>query len=136
MEHIYEQRIRRAHHHAFSWDLPVVFCILGLDWVVKDFERYIPFYSRRIAMIGHDWRYFGKLPLIEFGAWQDDLHWSHFLRATRKGIELSFNPDQYLKKPKNTIHKTCKPKSTKPKFQSPNYDEGEYWHPSRLDQDN
>lgn len=75
MKHIYQQRIRQAHHHAFSWDLPIVFCILGPDWVVKDFQRYIPFHSRRLAMIGHDWRYFGALPLFEFGAWHDDLHW-------------------------------------------------------------
>lgn len=135
MEHIYQQRIRRVHQHAFSWDLPIVFCILGPDWVVKDFERYIPFYSRRLAMIGHDWRYFGKLPPFEFGAWHDDLHWSHFLRATRKGTKLSFDPDQYPLKPKDIIHKTRKQKSTKPKFQSPNYDEDEHWSLGRLDQD-
>jgi hypothetical protein len=112
MEHIYQQRIRRVHQHAFTWDLPIVFCILGPDWVVK-------FHSRRLAMIGHDWRYFGKLPLFEFGAWHNDLHWSHFLRATRKGIKLPFNPNQYPRKPKDKIRKVHKPKSAKPKFQSP-----------------
>jgi hypothetical protein len=87
-------------------------------------------------MIGHDWRYFGDLPLFEFGAWRDDLRWSHFLRATRKGTKLSFDPDQYPRKPKVISRKTSKPKSTKPKFQLPNYDEGEYQSPSQLDLDN
>jgi len=49
---------------------------------------------------------------------------------------LSFDPDQYPRKPKDIIRKTRKPKSTKPKFQSPNYDDGEYWNSSRLDQGN
>jgi hypothetical protein len=135
MRYLYQQRIHRARRHAFSWDLPMVFCILGPDWVVKDFQQYIPFYSLRLAMIGHDWRYFGKLPQVEFGAWHDDLNWSHFLRATRKGIKLSFNPAQYPRKPKGRTQEPPKPKSTKPKFRSPNYDEGESWSSSRLDPD-
>ena len=135
MKYLYEQRIRRAHRHAFSWNLPIVFCIMGPDWVVKDFESCIPFYSLRLAMIGHDWRYFGKLPLFQFGSWQHDLHWSHFLRATRTGTKLSFNPDRYPPKPKDKTRKSSKPKSTKPKFRSPNYDEGESWSSSRLDPD-
>jgi hypothetical protein len=108
---------------------------MGPDWVIKDFQQYVPFYSRRLAMIGHDWRYFGKLPLIEFGAWHDDLYWSHFLRATRKGTKLSFDPSQYQQKSKEKIDKPRKQKSTKPKFRSPNYDEDGDWRSSRLDPD-
>jgi hypothetical protein len=134
MENIYQQRIRRAYRHAFSWKLPIVFCVLGPNWVIRDFERCIPFYSQRLAMIGHDWRYFGKLPWFGFGDWQEDLRWSHFLRATRKGTELSFDPRQYPRKPKHKTSKPHKPKSNKPQFRSPNYHD-DYWGSSRLDPD-
>jgi hypothetical protein len=131
MERIYKKRIRLADQHAYVWKIPVVFCILGAEWVVKSFRSFIPGITPRIAIIGHNWRDFGKLPMYEMGKWTDDLALSRFMRSNLSGAELSFDPKQYPRKPKTQILKPSKPKSTKRRFTSPAFDDDRDWVPSR-----
>lgn len=123
MERIYERRIRIAHQRAFEWGLPVVFCIMGPRWVVENFEQYVPARFSRIAIIGHDWRYFGVLPLYEIGVWHHDLIWSAVYQFSWAGRKLPFDPAKYPPKSKKRIPKRLKPKSTKPRFSKDSEDD-------------
>ena len=95
MERNYERRLRLASSHALYWHTPIVFCILGQPWVVENFACSIPRMNPWVAIIGHDWREFGKLPEYEFGQWRQDLAVSRHQRESRKGGELPFDPKQY-----------------------------------------
>jgi hypothetical protein len=119
MEVNYGRRLRRVCAHAYEWDVPIVFCIMGPPWVVDDFRWCIPEINSWVAVIGHDWRDFGKLPFYEFNRWHEDLKESQRVRERRASIELPFDPKQYPTKSKKGPLKPLKPKSTKPRFAIP-----------------
>lgn len=73
MEANYGRRLELVYAHAARWQTPIVFCILGLPWVVDAFRWCFPNTNPWVALIGHDWREFGKLPEYEFGRWHEDL---------------------------------------------------------------
>lgn len=113
----YRRRLLLAYDHAEKWQIPIVFCILGRPWVVKSFAWSIPRISPWVAVMGHDWRDFGRLPMYEFGKWSEDLSSSRHFQFIRPQKELPFHPSQYPPKPKKErINKPQKPKSSKPKF--------------------
>ena len=115
MQRIYSGRIAQAYRHAVAWNLPIVFCIMGPGWVVRHFRRYDYSKFTPIAVIGHDWRDFGGLPLYAMGEWRDDLLQDRALHGST--TKLPFDPKQHPPKPKKKkINKTLKPKSSKPRF--------------------
>ncbi len=115
MRRIYSGRIAQARRHAAAWNLPVVFCIMGPGWVVRHFRRYDYSKHTQIAVIGHDWRDFGRLPQYAMGEWRDDLLPDRALHVSK--TKLPFDPNQYPPKPKKQkVIKLPKPKSSKPRF--------------------
>jgi hypothetical protein len=85
--------------------------------MVKRFSWSIPRISSWVAVIGHDWRDFGRLPPYEFGRWREDLSSIQYYLSVRSHEELPFDPSQYPSKPKKEkITKPPKPKSSKPRF--------------------
>jgi hypothetical protein len=83
---------------------------------VDAFRWSIPPISGTVAVIGHDWRDFGSLPMYKAGEWREDLRSSRHLREAKSGGELPFDPKQYPPKPKKKTPKHRKPKSTKPTY--------------------
>jgi len=121
----YRRRLLLAYDHAEEWKIPIVFCIMGQPWVVKRFAWSIPRISSWVAVIGHDWRDFGRLPIYEFGAWREDLSSS---RPSSASKELPFDPSQYLSKPKKEkMIKPPKPKSSKPRFSTGEEDDDNWY---------
>lgn len=113
----YRRRLLLAYEHAEKWKIPIVFCIMGRPWVVKSFAWSIPRISPWVAVMGHDWRDFGRLPMYEFGKWCEDLSSSQYYLSDRSQEELPFDPSQYPRKPKKKkVIKPPKPKSSKPRF--------------------
>ena len=130
----YSRRLQLAMNYAYDQNIMVVFCLMGPPWVVKEFDwiQSPPFYSEqsRFAIIGHDWRDFGHLPIFEAGYYGQDLDHSEtrFSIRSRSSEGLSFDPTKYprrYKKKKNP--KQPKQKSNKPRYISPNYEEEIYW---------
>lgn len=131
MQRIYSGRIAQACQHAVTWNLPIIFCIMGPGWVVRHFRRYDYSKFTPIAVIGHDWRDFGALPPYAMGEWHDDLLLDRALRAST--AKLPFDPKQYLPKPKKEkIIKSTKPKSSKPRFSIGEKDD-DTWSGDRLE---
>lgn len=116
MERNYRGRVWNAYDHAKEWGLPIVFCVMGPPWVVDEFPFCVSPAPPNLAMIGHDWREFGRLPDYEVGLWREDLYQSQRRREENPGKELSFDPSQYPPRPKKRIPKQLKPKSTKARF--------------------
>lgn len=129
----YRRRLLLAYDHAEKWKIPIVFCIMGQSWMVKRFAWSIPRISPWVAVIGHDWRDFGRLPTYDFGWWREDLSSSQHYLSVRSQEELPFDPNQYPRKPKKEkIIKPSKPKSSKPRFSTgEEYDD--WWTGSRLE---
>ena len=127
MEVNYSRRLQLAYTHADEWRIPIVFCIMGSPWVVDAFRWCIPPVPRTVAVIGHDWRDFGSLPMYQPGEWREDLKSSRHLRAKKTGGELPFEPKQYPPKPKKKTPKQRKPKSTKPRFSKGSSDDDWGW---------
>lgn len=127
MEANYRRRLQLAYTHADEWRIPIVFCIMGSPWVVDAFRWCIPLIPRTVAVIGHDWRDFGNLPMYQLGEWREDLKWSRHLRAEKSGGELPFDPKQYPPKPKQKALKHRKPKSTKPRYFKGSSDDDYIW---------
>ncbi|MBI2757219.1 MAG: hypothetical protein HYX49_00910 [Chloroflexi bacterium] len=123
MERNYRRRLYDAYLHAKEWGIQIVFCIMGPPWVVEEFRFCIPHLFPNLAMIGHDWREFGKLPVYEIGRWQEDLEGTQFRRMKRSEGKLSFDPKQYPAKPKEKRIKLPKPKSIKPRFRIESLDD-------------
>jgi len=124
----YLDRMDLAIQHAKDWQIKVVFCIMGPFWVVDTFALHLrgDQWDHRIAMIGHDWRVFGKLPAYEFGRWRDDLDETRdwLEHRSRHSRGLSFDPTKYPHKSKKQEKpKKPKVKSNKPRYVSPNYDD-------------
>jgi hypothetical protein len=131
MKRNYARRLQNAYLHAKRLGIPIVFCIMGSPWVVHTFSWCIPITNPWVAIIGHDWRDFGRLPVYEFGRWNEDLSWSRYYLSTRSSKELPFDPSQYPSKPKREKNiKPPKSKSTKPKY-SKGYDDADRYYRSR-----
>jgi hypothetical protein len=127
----YRRRLLLAYKHAQEWKIPIVFCVMGPPWVVNRFGWCIPRISPWVAVIGHDWRDVGRLPLYEFGAWREDLSSSRYHLSSHSLKVLSFDPNQYSSKlKKEKIIKLSKPKSTKHKFSTGEEDDNN-WHGDR-----
>lgn len=117
MKRNYSRRLWNAYYHAKRLGIQIVFCIMGPPWVVNAFGWCIPATNPWVAIIGHDWRDFGRLPVFEFGSWNQDLSGSQYYRSTRSPKELPFDPSQYPSEPKGKKNiKPTKSKSTKPKY--------------------
>jgi hypothetical protein len=113
----YERRLRLAYSHSKDWGIPIIFCIMGPPWVVNEFRWCIPILYPNLAIIGHDWRDFGRLPVYEFGHWNQDLSDADHWQKGRSVKKLTFDPNRYPTKPKiNKVFKQTKRKSTKPRF--------------------
>ncbi|MFZ5857179.1 MAG: hypothetical protein ACOYZ6_10125 [Chloroflexota bacterium] len=123
MERNYRGRIWNAYDHAKEWGIPIVFCVMGPPWVVEEFPFSISRVLPNLAMIGHDWREFGRLPDYEVGRWHEDLYQSQRRRQEIPSWELSFDPKQYPPKPKKRTPKQLKPKSTKSRFSKDSEDD-------------
>jgi len=135
MRRNYSRRLQNAYLHAKRLGIPIVFCIMGPPWVVDAFGWCIPATSPWVAIIGHDWRDFGRLPVYEFGRWNEDLSWSRYYLSTRSPKELPFDPEQYPSKPKEEKKvKPTKPKSIKPRY-SKGLDDAERWYRSSSEQE-
>ena len=128
MEANYTRRLQLAFEHAQEWRIPIVFCIMGPPWVVDKFRWCVRGVNPWVAIIGHDWRDFGRLPIFEFGRWSEDLSSSRYYLSNRSEKELPFDPNQYPSKPKKTKNiKPPKPKSTKPRFSTGEDDAGRWY---------
>ncbi len=123
----YERRLKIAYTHSYDWRIPIVFCIMGPPWVVDCFRWCIPGMYPGVAVIGHDWREFGKLPMYELGYWKEDLSASRDQRIVRSSRKLSFDPKQYPPKLKKRIIMLPRPKSIKPRFSIPSSDDERDW---------
>ncbi len=126
MNRNYRRRLYDAYLHAKEWGIQIVFCIMGPPWVVEEFGFCIPHLFPNLAMIRHDWREFGKLPVYEIGRWREDLDKSRFFRTKRYDGKLPFAPAQYPPKPKKKNSKLPKPKSTKPRFSNGSSDDDDW----------
>jgi len=116
MEVNYSRRLKLVYGHLRDWCIPIVFCIMGPRWVIDNFRWYIPDKNPGVAIIGHDWRDFGKLPIYEFGYWHEDLDASQYRRKLQVNDQLPFDPKKYPSKPKRKVPKPPKQKSAKPRF--------------------
>ena len=134
MKRNYRSRVWNAYDHAREWGIPIVFCVMGPPWVVKEFPFCISRTLPNLALIGHDWREFGRLPDYEFGLWREDLLLTQRRRKENPGQKLSFDPKQYPPKPKKRIPKQLKPKSTKPRF-SKDLEDGNYQRSGEYEQE-
>ena len=127
MEANYSRRLQLAYTHAAKWRIPIVFCIMGSPWAVDAFRWSIPPISSTVAVIGHDWRDFGNLPMYQIGEWREDLKSSRYLRAKKAGGELPFDPKRYPPRPKQKTPKQRKPKSTKSRYFKGSSDDEFIW---------
>ncbi|HRJ55160.1 MAG TPA: winged helix-turn-helix domain-containing protein [Anaerolineales bacterium] len=127
MSRNYFLRLQNAYQHANRLGISIVFCIMGPPWAVKAFSWHIPPLPPNMAVIGQDWRAFGKLPFYETGRWFSGIE-------DRKKYPtentLPFDPNQYPPKPKKEIKGTpANLKSTKPKY-SKGFDDADWWYRS------
>lgn len=119
----YFRRLQNAYHHAKGMGIPIVFCIMGPPWVVNFFPQCIPRLPQNLAVIGQDWRAFGRLPVYEFGRWVSGIE---SCKKYPTGKTIPFDPSQYLlKSKKKTLPK--RPKSTKPKY-SKGFEDADWLH--------
>ena len=116
MKRNYERRLKLACQHAREWGIPIVFCIMGPRWVVDEVRWSFRNISPSVAVIGHDWRDFGNLPLYEFGRWHEDLDKANYRLKSQSDGELPFDPAQYPPKQKEKTLKVLRLKSNKTRF--------------------
>lgn len=117
MQRNYARRLETAYFHAKEWNIQIVFCIMGPPWIVEYFSQCIPVLYPNLAVIGHDWRKFGELPMYEVvGRWHEDLAGTRRRQVFQSGAGLSFDPKHYPFKPKRGTPKPQKQKSDKPRF--------------------
>lgn len=123
MNRNYSRRLQNAYHHAKRMRIPIVFCIMGPPWVVNFFPQCIPPLPPNLAVIGQDWRAFGRLPVYEFGRWVPGIE-NRKKYPTEKALPL--DPSGYPAKPKKKALQT-KPKSTKPQY-SKGFVDADSWY--------
>lgn len=125
MSRNYFHRLQNAYQHANRLGISIVFCIMGPPWAVKAFSWHLPPLPPNMAVIGQDWRAFGKLPFYETGRW-----FSGIENRKKYPTEntLPFDPSQYPPKPKKEKKGIpAKSKSTKPKY-SKGFDDADWWY--------
>ena len=94
----YSRRLELAMEHVRERGVDVVFCLMGPPWVVKAFgwnlSGRLLFPAENFAIIGHDWRDFGHLPIFEAGHYYQDLNHSEtrLQIRSRSSEGLSFDP--------------------------------------------
>jgi hypothetical protein len=121
MRHNYLRRLHNAYQHAKRMRIPIIFCIMGPPWVVNFFPQCTPPLPPNLAVIGQDWRAFGRLPVYEFGRWVSGIE---SRKKYPTGKPIPFDSSQYLLKPKKkTLPK--RPRSTKPKY-SKGFDDADW----------
>ncbi|MBI5294597.1 MAG: hypothetical protein HY869_03910 [Chloroflexi bacterium] len=131
MQRNYRDRVWNAYLHAKEWGIPIVFCIMGPPWVVDEFPFCISQTFSNLALIGHDWRDFGSLPVYGIGEWHQDLDHSRYWRRVNSCEQLPFDPKQYPPKPReDKKSRASKPKSTKPRF-SKGREDADRWYRKR-----
>lgn len=125
MRRNYSHRFQNAYQHAKRLGISIVFCIMGPPWVVRFFPSCIPYLYPNMAIIGQDWRAFGKLPFYETGRW-----FSGIDNRKKYPTEntLPFDPSKYPPKPKKEKKGIpTKPKSAQPKY-SKGFDDADWWY--------
>lgn len=128
MKRNYSRRFLNAYRHAKRLGIPIVFCIMGPPWVVQFFPLCIPYLYPNMALIGQDWRAFGKLPFYETGGWFSGIDGRKKYPSQNT---IPFDPGQYPPKPKKAkMGIPAKPKSTKPRY-SKGFDDVERYYRSR-----
>jgi hypothetical protein len=125
MSRNYFHRLQNAYQHANRLGISIVFCIMGPPWAVKAFSWHLPPLPTNMAVIGQDWRAFGKLPFYETGRWFSGIE-------DRKKYPtentLPFDPSQYSPKPKKEKKGIpAKSKPAKPKY-SKGTDDADWWY--------
>lgn len=124
MSRNYFHRLQNAYQHANRLGISIVFCIMGPPWAVKAFSWHLPPLPPNMAVIGQDWRAFGKLSFYETGRWFSGIE-DQKKYPTENA--LPFDPCQYPPKPKKEEKgMPAKPKSTKPKY-SKGSDDADWW---------
>jgi len=63
----YRTRYHRALIHAAQVNIPTVFVLLSMPWVLRAVVPIFNNISDKMAVIAEDWRRFGELPVPEFG---------------------------------------------------------------------
>ena len=63
----YRIRYHRALMHAAQVNIPIVFAVLSMPWVLRAVVPIFNNISDHMAVIVEDWRRFGKLQVPEFG---------------------------------------------------------------------
>lgn len=125
MSRNYFHRLQNAYQHANRLGISIVFCIMGPPWVVNAFSWHLPPLPPNMAVIGQDWRAFGKLPFYETGRWFSGI--DDRKKYPTKNT-LPFDPSQYPPKPKKEKKGIpAKSKSTKPKY-SKGIDDADWWY--------
>ncbi len=128
----YSRRFQNAYQHAKRLGISIVFCVMGPPWVVRFFPSCIPYLYPNLALIGQDWRAFGKLPICEFGSWMSGID---DRKKNPTENTLPFDPKQYPPKPKEEKKGVpAKPKSTKPRYSKGFTDEG-WWYRGNSERD-
>lgn len=126
------RRLQNAYLHTQKLGIPIVFCILGPPWVVKFFPDCVPRLPPNLAVIGQDWRAFGKLPMYDFQRWSSGIENRDRYPSENK---LPFDPKRYPPKPKRAkTVKPAKPKSTKPRY-SKGFEDADWWYSDRSERD-
>ncbi|GAB4402224.1 MAG: hypothetical protein OHK003_29460 [Anaerolineales bacterium] len=125
MSRNYFHRLQNAYQHANRLGISIVFCIMGPPWAVKAFSWHLPPLPPNMAVIGQDWRAFGKIPFYQTGRWYSGID-DRKKYPTEK--PLPFEPSQYPPKPKKEKKgMPTKSKSTKPKY-SKGIDDANWWY--------
>jgi hypothetical protein len=131
---MYARRLSIAQQHSREWEIPVIFCVSGRSWAVREICSAFPSVPRNIAVIGQDWRMFGNLPGYEFGSIRHNLYAHSYGNEVRSGRELPFDPLKYPGRKKRTP-KPFNLSRIKPCFSLlPKFD-GDDWLPVWLDLD-
>ncbi len=71
---LYTTRYHRVLQHAQRAQIPTVFALLSLPWVIQTVVPIFKNIDRSMAVIAEDWRRFGTLPIPEFGQCRVDLN--------------------------------------------------------------
>ena len=131
---IYDRRFAIMKRHSREWGIPIIFCVLGRSWAVREICSAFPAVPKNIAVIGQDWRMFGNLPVYDFGYVRHHLDVVSYANKLRSGRGLPFDPRKYPGQKKRTP-KPFNLSSIKPSFSLlPKFD-GDDWLPVWVDLD-
>ena len=75
--------------HSVQVDIPIVFAVLSMPWVLRAVDPIFNNISDKMAVIAENWRRFGSLPVPEFGRCKVD-----FKLMKEQLLDLSLEPIQ------------------------------------------